>query len=219
MYRVGLSLDGKITTGIKHYPDKDGFDICTVDLEDFSVRRTGPSPVSPISTGFLKLRGMLFPVTWTENSMAYGPSVLHIHGLRSPLVGSAVIRGNLDYMRTGSSPGRKYYCVMLFLHAHSPGSLDFIRGLILELVSEGVYRRIGLCFSLEEQSIRLVSKRRRRLFKKPIIFKSKFQSYEEFPFEVHYSPDGCETKISRKASARELRERRGDTEEVVFTII
>lgn len=124
----------------------------------------------------------------------------------------------LDCIPIFPHPVGSFYCVIIAL------TIDWMqhsclggRGLILKLVAEGVYERIGYFQCNGYKATELVSKRRRDMFKKDA--RTRTEQYEYFPFEVQYLADRCETKVTRQASAREMQDREVDTEEVVFTIL
>lgn len=179
-------------------------ELYAVDLEAFSITRTGKSRISPISTGLIKLRGFLHIITWKEPE---GRSVsLAISGM--PRVSAT---GYLDCMKTGSLTGKMYCCVVVAVYGCNDGCSSY--GLILEHVSNGIYERIGMFRCYDENALYLISKRREE------IYKGEREPYEKFPFEVFDSVDGLGTSISRKASARGLEEREADFEEGFITII
>lgn len=160
---------------------------------------------------------MLHLVTWSEHEYAIanrgGIIDLHVRGLSTP------IRGSLDSRGKTFSSDQEYYCVMLAYNVCGNNAYTSSKGLLLEPVAEGVYKRIGVCDSSLAPDKPLISERRYRRMENPSLFKHERKPYKRFPFEVHYSPDGCETRITRGASAQELQDREADTEEVVFTII
>jgi hypothetical protein len=190
----------------------------TADLEDLSLERAGPTPISPVVTGFIRLRGVLTQITWEQSpirhrgqvDLSFPAYVGHMNGRqRMPDV-----TGSLDYMTTLPTHGRSYYSTRI----------EIFHRLILEFVRKGIYRRIGTCKTAElyhQDSMALISKRRRGHFRdyKGKVPGNETEPYKHYPFKIHYSEDECTTKVSRKASIRELQEREADTEEVVFTII
>ncbi|EPE34442.1 hypothetical protein GLAREA_10136 [Glarea lozoyensis ATCC 20868] len=194
-------------------------ELYAVDLEDLSLERAGPSPISPIVKRFIRLRGILTQVVWEDVDLYHGQVRLDLSVHPGHVTeGPREIYGRLDYIRTPSMHGRSYCCVVIACYGIRTKKFC---GLVLELVREGVYKRVGNWNSYDPVVKTLISKRRRGQLGSYIADASRelATSYKKYPFEVHYSEDGCTTNISRKASPRELQEREDDTEEVVFTII
>jgi hypothetical protein len=159
------------------------FEGLSVDLEDSAIQRTEPNPISPIVTGFIRLRGVLKQVTW-RNAEANNYVALDVQGFQSPTNMQDNCLCALDCIRTSSSPDRSYSCVMVVFVRFGYEQLigqDF-KGLVLELVSEGVYKRVGRFFTSFKADRLLLSKRRRGIIEEDLA--NRTPPYEHFPFKV-----------------------------------
>jgi hypothetical protein len=123
------------------------------ELKHIAIARVGDSALSPITSGFIRLRGMLHPVTWEKDRAPRGSTLadLKVEDDRgSDLLGHFDGHG---FAAKGSA-----WIMQIVVERESEGL--FGHGLLLQRNPDGVFRRIGCCFFSSYPEARyLLSKR------------------------------------------------------------
>jgi hypothetical protein len=125
------------------------------ELEDIFITRAGESALSPITSGFIRLRGMLYPVTWKD--------VYAFDGCMTSLkIEGSGGEGLYGYFDDRTFRATRSGWIMQIVVQRESGKF-FGHGLLLRRNANGVFRRIGYVASYHPSARNLLSKRHRAM--------------------------------------------------------
>ena len=124
------------------------------ELKHIAITRAGESALSPITSGFIRLRGMLHPVTWGKDHAARGGNFagLYVEGHQGDW--DTDILGYFD--GSGLAAEGSGWIMQIFVERKSQ---LYGYGLVLRRYPDGVFRRIGYFESDYSSAWYLLSKR------------------------------------------------------------
>ncbi|PMD34738.1 HET-domain-containing protein [Hyaloscypha variabilis F] len=153
-----LSINGQVYAyrpGLIKETDRDTFpESATAELEAIDIRRSGESALSSITSGFIRLRGILVPVKWPKAYKYHTNVPLTIDGKED-----LNIHGDFDHASFAvDSAGWIMQIIADRMSEEFHGS-----GLVLQLTPDGSFRRIGIFESADEGTRYLLSRRHREI--------------------------------------------------------
>jgi hypothetical protein len=204
----GLSIEGEVQCyGPYGRVSRYGADYySTTQLEDLSIRRESGNPLSSVTTGSIKLKGLLNSATLTMSPFAD----LTIDSLPSEKV--------LCYIDDTESQGplsAKSWCMLVRLEFY--GSV-YGEGLVLQPKSEGVYERVGKVNVSGDSVWSLISKTRRTMIEKRRTAAGKSTVGDSFIRMPRIRDEGDESS-SEDGSSEEMEDSWEDVEEQSIIIV
>lgn len=154
-----LSIDGEVVpyhSVIIDKTDRDSFlEIDCVEPEAMEIKRAGESALSPIISGFIKLRGLVYSVTW-QYALGKSRSVvgMEIDGSKGLQIFNTFDDASFIVERSGW---------IIQIAARCTSGKFFGDGLILRRNVDGTFRRIGAFDSIDKATLYLLSNRHRAM--------------------------------------------------------